>query len=261
MSSTVRRDKKKRPLHKGESVRSDGRYAFKYIDATGKPKFVYSWTLEPYDTVPKGKKKDLSLREKEALIQKDLQDNIIPDGGGILVYQWVEKYTQTKMGVRDNTRAGYRTVINILKNDPFGYLRIDKVKPIDAKMWLIKLQNVDKKSYSSIHTIRGVLRPAFQMAVENDYVRKNPFDFPLATVVVNDSVTREAISRKEEREFLGFIKEDKHYSKYYEAIYILFNTGLRISEFVGLTIDDIDMEKKLLYVKRSCKEKEMGLTT
>lgn len=80
----------------------------------------------------------------------------------------------------------------------------------DAKEWLIKLQREDGKSYSTLHTIRGVLRPAFQMAVDDDIIRKNPFDFLLATVVVNDSVTREALTRKEERAFLDFIKSDKH---------------------------------------------------
>ena len=44
---------------------------------------------------------------------------------------------------------------------------------------MIKLQDKDGRSYSSIHTIRGVLRPAFRMAVEDDLLRKNPFDFEL----------------------------------------------------------------------------------
>ncbi len=37
-----------------------------------------------------------------------------------------------------------------------------------AKLFLIKLQREDRKGHSSIHTIRGVLRPAFQMAVDDD---------------------------------------------------------------------------------------------
>lgn len=77
------------------------------------------------------------------------------------------------------------------------------------------------------------------MAVDDDILRKNPFKFMLATVVVNDSVTREAITRKEERAFLDFVKNDKHYSKYYDGMYILFKTGMRISEVVGLTIKDV----------------------
>ena len=74
------------------------------------------------------------------------------------------------------------------------------------------------------------MRPAFQMAVDDDLIRKNPFEFQLATVLVNDAVTREAITRKEERTFLEFIKNDTHYSKYYDGMYILFKTGMRISD-------------------------------
>lgn len=134
----------------------------------------------------------------------------------------------------------YNFVINIIKKEDFGKKRIDTVRISDAKEWLIKLQDKDGRGYSSIHSIRGVIRPAFQMAVEDDLIRKNPFEFQLATVVVNDSVTREAITREQERALLNFVKDDKHFSKYYEGIFILFKTGLRISEFCGLTKDDID---------------------
>ncbi|MBQ6095698.1 MAG: site-specific integrase, partial [Lachnospiraceae bacterium] len=50
----------------------------------------------------------------------------------------------------------------------------------------------------------------------------------------------EALTRDQERKFLKFVKEDEHFSKYYEGIYILFKTGMRISEFSGLTVSDID---------------------
>ena len=121
------------------------------------------------------------------------------------------------------------------------------MKLSDARIWLIKLQQ-DGHGYSTIHTVRGVVRPAFQMAVDDDLLRKNPFEFQLATVVVNDFVTREAITRKQERQFLEFIKKDRHFCRYYERIYILFHTGLRISEFVGLTISDIDLQNGIINV-------------
>ena len=50
--SEKRRDSKNRILRSGESQRKDGRYAYKYIDATGKPQFVYSWKLEATDSTP-----------------------------------------------------------------------------------------------------------------------------------------------------------------------------------------------------------------
>ena len=245
--SEKRRDNRGRILHNGESQRQDGRYAYKYKDLNGETKFVYSWRLDKNDRAPAGRARDLSLREKERQIQQDLFNQIVPNGGNMTVLELVEKYLSLKVNVRHNTQANYNFVKGILKKEPFGSMRIDKVKLSDAKAWLIKLQK-DGRGYSTIHSVRGVVRPAFEMAVQDDLVRKNPFGFELATVVVNDSVTREAITRAQERAFLKFIKEDKCYSKYYDGIFILFNTGLRISEFCGLTMADIDFKKKRIRV-------------
>lgn len=125
--------------------------------------------------------------------------------------------------------------------------KISRVKTSDAKLFLIKLQQ-DGRRYSTIKTVRGVLRPAFQMAVDDDVFRKNPFGFELATVVVNDSVTREAITRKQMRQFLKFVHDDNVYCKYYEVVYILFHTGMRISEFCGLTLKDLDMKNRIINI-------------
>ena len=248
--SEKRRDNKNRILHNGEIQKADGRYRFKYQDINGRTSYVYSWRLDKNDPTPKGKPRDLSLREKEKQIEQDLFNQVVPNGGNLTVIQLVEKYVSLKTGVRQTTVTGYKTVINVLKKEPFGRIRIDKVKTSDAKAWLIKLQKKDGRGYSSIHSIRGVLRPAFEMALNDDLIRKNPFAFELSSVVVNDSVIREAITRKQERDLLKFIKEDAHFCRYYDAVYILFNTGLRISEFCGLTIKDIDFKKMRINVER-----------
>ena len=74
--SKKRKDNKNRILLTGESQRSDGRYAFKYTDNLGKVQFVYFWKLVATDKVPAGKKDDLSLREKEKDILRDLDGGI-----------------------------------------------------------------------------------------------------------------------------------------------------------------------------------------
>lgn len=245
--SEIRKDSKGRRLATGESQDKDGRYRYKYNDVFGKRKSVYSWRLTESDPYPKGKRKDISLREKEKEVEKALRNAVATNGGNMTVLELVQKYISQKRGVKHNTQANYNFVINVIKKEDFGARRIDTIKLSDAKTWLIKLQD-DGRGYSSIHSIRGVVRPAFQMAVDDDLINKNPFEFQLATVVVNDSVTREAITRKQQREFLRFIKEDKHFSKYYDGIYILFYTGLHVSEFVGLTINDIEFDKERIKV-------------
>ena len=244
----TRKDGKGRILRRGEGQRPDGRYYYKYTDAKGRTRYKYSWTLTTHDLPPKGKKSGPCLREIEKQVQRDLFDRVAP--GGMTVLELVEKYVATKTAVRPTTRAGYRTVMNFLAKDEFGSRRIGDITTLDAKNWLIYLQGELGKSYSAIHSIRGVLRPAFQLAEEDDLIRRNPFSFELATVLVNDAIAREALSPQDERRFLDFIRGDKHYSRYYEAFYILFNTGLRISEFCGLTKSDLDFENGSIRVSK-----------
>ena len=197
--SIKRKDNKGRILRENEQQRADGRYMYTYKDpTTGKKAYIYSWKLERNDKTPAGKKIDLSLREKEKLIEKDLREGISYKAGGLTVLELVERYISIKTKVRPTTRAGYKTVINVLRED--------------------------------------------------DLIRKNPFDFELAKVLINDSVKRDALTPKQERDFLKFIKEDEHFSQFYDGMFILFKTGLRISELCGLTIRDIDLQERTINV-------------
>lgn len=250
VESLKRRDSRGRILRKNEQQRKDGQYMYTYKDPkTGKRMFIYSWKLERNDKTPTGKKIDLSLREKEKLIEKDLRDGISYKAGGVTVLELVERYISLKTKVRPTTRAGYKTVINVLKEDAFGKKKIADIKTSEAKKWLIGLQD-GGRSYSSIHSIRGVVRPAFAMAVEDDLLRKNPFDFELAKVLIDDSVKRDALTAKQERDFLKFVKEDEYFSQYYDGIFILLKTGLRISELCGLTIRDIDLQERTIDIHK-----------
>lgn len=243
-----RRDSKRRVLRNGESIRKDGRYQFKYY-VNGKIRFVYSWRLESTDRLPVGKKPGPSLRELEKQLGYDLLAQIDPDGKNMTVEELVERYLATKINAKPLTINNYNYARNVLKKDDFYYMKIGNIKTSDAKLFLIRLQQ-NGKSYSAVKTVRGVLRPAFQMAVDDDTLLKNPFNFQLAGVVINDSKTREAISRDQMRKFLKFVHDDNVYCKYYEVVYILFHTGMRISEFCGLTIDDIDLENKTVRIER-----------
>ena len=70
MSYTKRRDNKGRVLQLGESQLDDGRYVYRYTNTLGQRKAVYSWRLNAYDSMPAGRRKDKSLREKIKEIEK-----------------------------------------------------------------------------------------------------------------------------------------------------------------------------------------------
>ncbi|MHA5220559.1 tyrosine-type recombinase/integrase [Dysosmobacter sp. Phy] len=231
-----RKDSKNRVLRNGESQRKDGTYMYRYTDVRGKRVCVYARTLE-------------DLRVKEQTIQKELNDGIDYAAGEIIVLDLLKRYIATKTGVRYNTKVGYQFVLNLVSKENFGCLKIRDIKPSDAKQWFIKLYQ-DGRRYSTITSVRGVLRPAFEMAVEDDIIRRNPFSFQITDVVPNDSKTRQAISGEVKERFLTFIRESRHYSQYYDEIIILLGTGMRVSELYGLTRADLDFEARRIKVER-----------
>ena len=245
--SEKRRDNKNRILHTGESQRKDGRYAYKYTDGSGTSKFVYAWKLVPTDKTPAGKREDISLREKEKEIQKDLDDGIDHMGKKMTVCQLYAKQIRHRANVRDGTKLGRNQLMRILEEDSLGACSIDNVKLSDAKEWALRMK---EKGYSfkTINNHKRSLKAAFYTAIQDDCIRKNPFDFQLNTVLEDDTEPKAPLSPTQEAAFLSFVQNDVIYRKYYDELIILLGTGLRISELCGLTETDIDFEKRLINV-------------
>ena len=229
-----RKDQKGYVLNTGEDQRKDGMYQFRYKDVWGKTKYLYSTDLN-------------ELREKERAALKEVEKGIDYQAGNSTIIELVERYIGLKQRVRYNTKVGYNFVFNILKKESFAQKRIRDIKVSDAQRWMIKLSE-DGKGYSSLTSIRGVLRPAFQMAYNEDIISKNPFDFKLTDVIVNNSQKRIALSEAEKKAWMDFIFNDPTYSKYYDEFVVLLHTGLRVSEFCGLTFSDLDFENRTIHV-------------
>lgn len=243
----VRKDSKKRVLKIGESQRKDGRYVYKYVDNLKKVRFVYSWKLLPGDKTPPGKREDLSLREKEKQIIRDIADEIDTSGKNITVKELYLKQINQNQNVKPNTIAGRNHLLKIIDQDKFGNRHLDKVKMIDAKEWIIR-QKEKGLSFKTIKNYKRSLSSAFEMAVQNDFVRKNPFKFNIKDVISDNSKEKTALTVSQQKQFLSAIKNDEVYSKNYHEFVILLGTGLRASEFCGLTKNDVDMKNKVISV-------------
>lgn len=251
-----RRDHKGRVLYTGETQDKNGQYVYRYTDNLGKRHALRSWRLTESDKIPYGKKRKPSLREMEAEVEKMLQCGVTQST--MTVSELVDAYVKMRVNVSNSTKKSYKTVQGLLQQKPFGKMCISDVHFSDAKMFLVKLQTNDHKKYSTIHSVRDVLNPAFQMAFEDEMIRYNPFSFKLGKLLVNDATRREALSEEDERQFLTFVHDDPYFNKYYDAIFVLLNTGLRISEFCGLTVDDINFEKKTLSITKQLQKNKGG---
>ena len=245
----TRRDSKNRVLRTGESQLPDGRYRYSYYDNSGKQKSIYSWKLIATDKLPQGKRKCEPLRDKEKQLQKDLEKGIIVTN--ITVYELVDSYIDIKrQSIRPNTVASYNYARSKLKISGFGEKKICSLKVVDAKKWMISLIKNDGLKYGTINNIKTIMKSAFYMAMENEYIYKNPFDFKLSSVIFNDTEAREALTEQQKEDFLDFIRKDRVYGKYSNEITILFETGIRISELCAITLNDVDLKKKTLDINK-----------
>lgn len=256
--SKKRHDSKGRNLRIGESQRKDGRYLYKYVDTFGEIKYVYSWKLVSTDKVPAGKQNCMSLREKEMEIHKDINDGIDTLGKKMTLCQLYEKYNNSRNNVKKSTQVGRKNLMEILKNDKLGTQSIDHIKPSDAKEWAVRMKEKGY-AYRTINNYKRSLKASFYVAIQDDCVRKNPFDFGLNSILADDTISGMALSEAQEEALLSFAQNDATYRKYYDVILLLLKTGLRISEMCGLTLKDLNMESRFINVDHQLlRNKEIG---
>ena len=244
MAVIRRKDSNGRVLQSGESQRKDGIYQYRYTYG-GKRETVYAPNLN-------------ELRQKEKEIQALLNAGINYAAGTIDTIELVAKYISLRQGVRYSTRVGYQFVSNILKRETFCRKPIRDILASEAKAWMKKLFYEDGYGYNTLTAIKGVVAPAFRMAYEEDIIKRNPFDFDLTVVVPNNAKPRQALTDQELTDWLDFVKNDTTYRKYYDEFIVLLGTGLRVSEFCGLTLQDIDFHTKRIRVERQLARTRSG---
>lgn len=230
-----RKDNKGRILHTGESQRSNGSYMYRYTDINGKRKYIYDKDLN-------------SLRDQIKKIEKDLQDGIDFEAGNMTVLELLEKYLNQKRNLKKQTKTAYEQILSNIKKYKIANRKVKDIKTSDAKEFYISLHD-SGLSKGTISNYRNILRPAFAMAVEDELIRKNPFDTNLS-FIQSDAVTKIALTETQEHQFLKFIEEHKTLKKYYDIDVILFETGLRVGEMVGITTDCIDLKNRTLKIKQ-----------
>ena len=59
------------------------------------------------------------------------------------------------------------------------------------------------------------------------------FDFRM-DLIPNNSQKRVAMTEEEQERHLEYVRNDEHFSRYYDEIIVLLGTWMQISEFMGL---------------------------
>lgn len=247
---TNKKDKKGRVLKQGEDQIKDGRYRYRYTDQYGKRHTIYSWKLITTDKIPVGKKPDKSLREKIAEINEDLYNGIDTYSAQNNVASLIQNYLNLKINLAVTTKNNYTHMFNKNIKDSFlGKMKICDVKKSDIKRFYAYLYGEKNFTIGTIQLYQNLIFPAFQMAVDDDMIRKNPCKNCMKDYVKGSvSSPRIPLTREEQSKLLEFVKNSNVYNDSYSLLSFLLGTGCRISEALGLTWENINFDDKYITI-------------
>lgn len=267
-----RKDNKGRILREGEVQRSDGKYMYRYTDAGGTRRAIYSWRLVESDKMPDGKRSTEPLRTQIKRIQKDIDDGISSHAAyKTTLNSFYDAYIETKYELKASTRTNYKYMYNKYVRDEIGSKSIASIKYSDIKRFYIHLIKDIGFKPNSMETIHTILHPVFNVAVRDGFIRSNPTDGVMAEIKKShnwEKPKRHALTEPEQNRFLDYVSSSKTYNHWMPLFTVMLGTGARIGEILGLRWEDcdftqniIDINHNLIYRQQENGKMELHITT
>ena len=234
----VRMDCNGQALFRGEYLRKDGRYEYRYVNRYGKTKWIYANRLSEL----RGEEAKILFLEhlevKKMFVDKTLDNQF-------------EIWKMSKVNLKEQTREGYEYLYNAYIRGKLGKRYLDEITTFDIKCHYSALV-VDKRvSCETIGKVQNVLFQIFRSAKEAGFILSNPAE-QAARDFERDhskhSSNRKGIFKEEADLLLDFVKKSEAYNHWYPLIYFFINTGMRISEMAGLRWQDINYKNRELSV-------------
>lgn len=138
-----------------------------------------------------------------------------------------------------------------------GYLgnkRISALKKSDIKRFFNYLFDERGLKVATIDNVNTVLYQVLNMAVDDDYIRRNPADNVLKELKqahCYKTEKRRALTRPEQDLFLDYLRNHPTYKHWYPVFAVMVGTGLRVGEVTGLRWCDIDLEEGIIDVNHT----------
>jgi len=225
-------------LRGGESLRSDGRFQYRYTDCFGKRKYMYASTLS-------------ELREKERILAEKQKAGLIGGTENISLNTMYDKYIEGRRNLKNSTLVNYNYLWDKYVRNSFGKMKIEKILYSNIYDFYLNLHEEQGLQVNTLESIHGLIHPALELAVKNKLIISNPSSGVMRSIkeATNwESPKRKAVNERDLEEFMLTITSNPIFYKWYDFFIILFGTGLRIGEMIGLTWDDVDLVNKELNI-------------
>jgi integrase/recombinase XerD len=168
-----------------------------------------------------------------------------------------EEFKLSRKNANENTIANYQLAFDKLKNH-FGNIPIRKISADDILKFQEKLLNApaatisaDKRrvkrklSKNSVASYFKQLKVIFSYFKQQGWIEKNPI--PSMQLKITEPLV---IERKDLEEILA-VYEKKEDRTHYRILALLLLTGMRISELLRLSFDDIDFRENIMIIRNS----------
>lgn len=244
-----RKDSRGYLLNSGEHQRSDGRYSFSYTDKEHTRRIIYAKSL-------------VELRQKELKIIKEIDSGLKPGAAERMTLNDLHtRYMSQKYNLKFTTKHNYQYMYDRFVKDSFGKRRISTITYTDIKKFYYSLLESEKLKPNTLETIHNSVHPAFDMAVRDNVLMKNPSDGVMKDIKQSKlwvKKKRHSLTIPQQNAFLKYAKEDKQFQGWVPIITVLLGTGMRIGECLALKWEDLDLDKRMIYVKHSLTNRPNG---
>ena len=166
--------------------------------------------------------------------------DLIPYGVG--EPELVKTYIVSKKieGLSEKTLYNYRTHLRLF----FETVRKppEKIATNDIRIYLYQYQKEKGITNRSLDKIRQCIRSFYEWAVDNEYIDKNPAR--LLNQIKYTAKPRQSLSQMD----LEHVRRSCESEKDTAIIEMLYSTGCRVSELIGIKFTDIDFDTKKVHL-------------
>lgn len=192
--------------------------------------------------------KDKEIKEELARFIIETKDKICPTSSITFIkysQKWLDEYARPKL--TQKTIQGYKDYLNNRILPEIGGVKLQNIKAYTIQQFLNSLTN--ELSTCSIKKYKALLSIMFNTAVKWQIIEFNPcvyIDLPKGT---NIKVTPVFLNNNEAKELLTCLENEP--LKYQIMVRLALQCGMRRSEILGLTWNDIDFNNNTININKA----------
>ena len=186
--------------------------------------------------------------------RRELDAQAVEEAGKIqTVRQYAERVFMPAKAVTmsENSRASFQSALNTWIYPAIGDKKLPDVSPADLSALLLEIQAAGKSHATAIKAYT-VLHVLFKMAYLADEIPRNPMDKVSRPVPRKDEIREteaQALTVDELRAVLEALEAEP--LKWQALVHVLIDTGCRRGECCGLKWEDVDLEGRVLTIRRN----------